>query len=300
MIPKEDLVQIRKRIQKAARPLFIFDGDCDGICAYLILKTLNKESRGTMIRGDPIVTLRYVDFVYDFQPDLIILLDAGNVTQEFIDEVRRPIIWIDHHELQERNNVDYYNPQQHDKENRLATSYWAYQIAQNKLWLAATGIVADWQLPPNTKQIQEEFPGYMDGVTTGPQALFESQAGQMVDIIDFNLKGVNVKPLQVVKTLDKIQHPKEIFEQTTEEGAWIYKRAVKHMDECQALIEAAKQDYDKEDPLLVFRYTENQTSFTRQIANRLVYEYPEKFIIIVRRKNGDMKMSLRCTECKHS
>ena len=296
MIPQEKLEEIRKAIQTAQKPLFLFDDDCDGMCAFLILKTLNDNSLGYGLTGPPIITRQHVSTVEMRNPDVIIILDIGDVGQDFIDEITIPIIWLDHHTLQDRTGIDYCNPRKWDPKNHKATSHWAYQIAEEKLWLAATGIVADWMIPDNAKEIQEKFPGYLDDISSAPAALFNTKFGKLTLIVDFCIKGLDKSPLQIANALNKIEHPDEIFNQSSPAGKFLFKRAEPKFKEYENLLKQARTCYDKESPIFLFRYTEQANSYTRYVSNRMTYEFPDKLIIVARTKADDIKLSLRCTE----
>ena len=45
-------------------------------------------------------------------------------------------------------------------------------------------------------------------------------------------------------------------------------------------------------------YSENKMSLTSDLSNEILYENPNKFIIIAREKSGEMKCSLRSTRYK--
>ena len=45
----------------------------------------------------------------------------------------------------------------------------------------------------------------------------------------------------------------------------------------------------------VIIYSDAKYSFTKEISNELIYNYPNKIIVIAREKSGEMKCSLRNT-----
>ena len=55
-----------------------------------------------------------------------------------------------------------------------------FDIAQKDLWLAMTGCVGDWFLPPFMKEFCEKYPDLLDESFTNPgQALFDSKIGEL-------------------------------------------------------------------------------------------------------------------------
>src|SRR3989338_6317025 len=54
-----------------------------------------------------------------------------------------------------------------------------------------------------------------------------------------------------------------------------------------------KAEQEKTDPLYVFIYTEKYTSFTKDLANELIYKNPDKIVVVGRIKENEVKMSIR-------
>ena len=48
--------------------------------------------------------------------------------------------------------------------------------------------------------------------------------------------------------------------------------------------------------MLVFTYSDDKMSFTGDLANELLYKFPDKIIIVARRKEDDMRMSIRSSK----
>ena len=47
------------------------------------------------------------------------------------------------------------------------------------------------------------------------------------------------------------------------------------------------------DKLFVFTYDDDKMSFTGDIANELLYKFPDKVILVGRKKDDDVRMSIR-------
>src|SRR3989344_37695 len=47
------------------------------------------------------------------------------------------------------------------------------------------------------------------------------------------------------------------------------------------------------DKILVYTYTDKESSYTKEVSNELLYKFPNKIIVVGREKGGELKMSLR-------
>ena len=86
--------------------------------------------------------------------------------------------------------------------------------------------------------------------------------------------------------------PEEIFKEESAPGKFLLKRFNNINDMFEVLLKQAKKSASRS-KLLLFNYTENQWSFTVNLANELSALYPKKMIVIARKKSGEMKCSLR-------
>jgi len=293
-IKKKDLNFIKKKISESIRPLFFFDDDADGLSSFLILYDLVKEGKGIIIKTSPDLSLKYLQQVKEYSPDLVIILDKPDVSQEFIDKVHVPIIWLDHHEPQKRHNVHYFNPRIDDDKDNRPTTYWAHQINPENLWIATVGCVADWFVPEFAKDFKKQYPDILNKLNKNPaELLFNSRFGELCKLFNFILKGKTKDSLTCIKILTRIKDPHEILDKTTPQGKFLYKKYT-----------SAKKEYDQilsevrppKDNLLVFKYSADRTSYTSELSNELLYRYHDKMLIICREKSGEMRCSLRSTK----
>lgn len=297
-ITDTELHEITAAIDAAARPLFLFDDDCDGTTSFVQLYRYKKEGKGVVVKASPIVEEKYVRKVEEYQPDLIVILDKPVVAEGFFDNVSTPIIWIDHHKPQDVRrwpNVRYYNPRIHDDEDNLPISYWSFKLAGGPLWLATVGAVADWHVPDYLKAFAEEYKDLLpDGYSKVEDLLFkkDSKLGKLVKILNFNLKGTAAETMKSVLVLTRIETPYEILNQTTPRGKYLYKKYARLASTYDALLKRAKKAHDGSN-LLLFTYRDDKMSLTSDLSNELLYLFPEQMIIIARKHGGEYKYSLR-------
>ncbi len=293
MLTKEEIEEINQFISNSANPLFLFDNDPDGICAYLILKKHYKKGRGITIKSYPALNNSYLPIVERYNPDLLVVLDKAEIDQEFLDKAPCTTIWLDHHELKKRNKVSYYNPLKHDPKDNRPTTALAYAVAKENLWIAMLGCVFDYYIPEFIEDFMKEYPDLIEKVPKDPgEIIYKSKFGKLVKIFSLNMKGKASLVKDSMKTIEKITSPYEILNQTTSWGKFLYRRAEKLEKEYNNLLEEAKKEVTKE-KFLIFIYTQKKTSFTSDLAGELIYLHPNKIIVIGREKEDSIIMSLR-------
>ncbi|RME31419.1 hypothetical protein D6789_02845 [Candidatus Woesearchaeota archaeon] len=298
-ISEEQLNTIRTALDASARPLFFFDDDCDGTTSFVQLYRYKKDGRGIPVKANPKVGAQYVRKVEENSPDLVIILDKPLVDEEFLDAVKTPIIWLDHHEPVDTSrwkHVRYYNPRVNDDTDNRPTTHWAFAISGGPLWLAVVGSAADWHIPDHLEQFKKEYGDLLPPQYATVQDLLfhpDSGIGKLVKVINFNLKDTVSETMKSVKVLTRIESPYEILKQTTPKGKYLYKKYARLAKKYNALLERAKTAYKRDDPLLIFTYTDDQMSMTSDLSNELLYLFPDKLIMVARNHNGELKYSLR-------
>ncbi len=296
VLRKEQYDEIRQTLDDCKRPLFFFDDDPDGTCAFLLLYRYKREGKGMPVKSSPNLTADFLSKVREYEPDLIIVLDKPMIDQDFLDGAGCPVVWIDHHGHCKREKVRYYNPRDNDPKDITSTTINAFYVVQQPkedMWIGMMGGVGDWQLPPFTKEFCELYPDLLDKDVKRPEdALFASSLGRLIKILSFVIKGKTSEVMKCIKILTRIKSPYEILREETAQGRFIMKRA-KHIEErYDELLKLAMKKLS-DDPLLIFRYTDEKMSFTKEMSNELLYKFPDKIIIVGREKSGDMKTSMR-------
>ncbi len=294
-LSSEQIKQLREHLDSCKKPLFFFDDDQDGLCSFLQLYRYKKEGKGIIVKTTPKLGTVFVSKVHEYQPDKVFILDLAVVEQDFLDEMKVPVIWIDHHGPFERRNVKYFNPRISNREDNHPTSYMCHQIVEQDLWLATTGCVADWYLPNFINDFKMEFPDLIDKPYKTPgDILYNSRLGHLIRIISFILKGKTEDVMKSIKVMTRIESPYEILNQETSQGKFLYKRYEQVNRMYEPLIKDVMNTAEKsKDKLVVFAYKDDKTSFTSDLSNEAIYRFPDKIILVGREKNGEMKCSLR-------
>ena len=295
MITNQQIEDIRKELQECKNPLFFFHDDADGLASFLLLLyRYIKEGHGIIIKTTPKIDQKFIRKVEEYDPDKIFILDIAMVEQEFIDKVKRKIIWIDHHGPFKRyGNIKYFNPRIKDPEDNIPVSFICYQVTKQDLWIAMAGCIGDWYWPDFTDKFKKDYPDLLPKEINKPEdALFETKLGKLIRILEFSLKGKTSEAIKCVKIITRIKSPYEIINQTTSQGGYIAKRANKLEEEYQSLLKKALKTKPK-DSILLFNYLAGKISFTKDISNELIHRFPDKIVIVAREKSDEMKMSIR-------
>ena len=285
------LDEINKYLDNSLNPLIFFDDDADGLASFLLIRKHFDKGKGIPIKNN-VLDDSYLKSVDYYKPDLILVLDKHGISQDFVDKINVPVIWIDHHPIEEVKGVKHFNPY-YFKEKPHPTSYWCYQLVKENLWVAMTGIVADWSL-----ELHEEFcEEYKDlsekKYKDPPDVIFNTKIGLLSKLFTFILHIKNDDVKKCISILTKIDNPYELIDQTTPRGKFVYKKFEKLNKEYERILDDAVKNHIAYKKIFLYTYTIRDTSYTGVLANELIYKFPNKIIIIAREKNDMMKISIR-------
>lgn len=296
MALKKVIEEVRKKIEASRKPLYFYDDDPDGLSSLLIILRKFKKGYGIPVkRNDEGQVSVYINRVDERNPDLVVTLDKPMITQDIIDQIKVPMIIVDHHPVNDVKGVKYLNPRIYDEKDNRPTTYWAYQIAEEPEesdWIAATGIVADHFLPDKDFMKKFRFKELIGDAKNPPEALYENEIGILVKVFSFIQKGRTSEVRRYVNTLAKIKNPYEILKQESSEGNFIWKKYLKVNKEYEALLEKGLKS-DDDGKLLVFRYQTSSSSLTGVVSNEILYRSKTKVIIVARENRDRMLISLR-------
>ncbi len=299
-ISEEDLKKIKKYLDKSERPIFFFDDDPDGLSSFLLFYRYAKKGKGVIVKSSPMLKEEYALKANEYYADTVFVLDKPLTTQEFVNGcVSKNIIILDHHPVIKLKGAHYFNPRIDDDSDNRPTSYWAYRVVKQDLWIAMTGIVGDWYIPPDlTPMFKKLYPDLLPRKYKDPgDLLFESPLGRLSRIFSFSLKGKSQEVMKSIKILTRIQTPYEIMNQETPKGKFIYKRFLKVEKEYEKLLSSAMKSKQGKD-FIVFTYPGKKMSFTGELSNELLHKFPNKINIIGREKSGFVRCSIRSKNLK--
>ncbi len=296
MLSKQQIKEIREHLQLAQNPVFFFDNDNDGLVSFLLLRRSIERGRGVAIRSFPELNISYYRKVVELKPDYIFILDKPVVSEEFLERARRdniPVVWIDHHQVEEpmNNNVNYYNPFFIDCSNE-PVSYMCYKIINKKddIWLAVVGCISDCYIPDFYNEFEKKYPELScKNSRHAFDILYNSDIGKIARILDFSLKDTTTNVIEMMKFMVKVRGPMDIFEENLKT-----KQILARYDEIdskyQVLMKKAREQANNH--LIYFQYG-GSFSLSGNLANQLIYEFPDKIIVVVFIKGDVANISLR-------
>ncbi len=294
MLTKKESTKLRKELETAQNPLFFYDSDGDGLASFLLLYHIQREGTGIRVANNNLLKDLFPRKISELEPDKVFILDIPIFTQELANLAKRPIFWIDHHPPIMLNKVNYYNPRIKTPEAYIPTSRMCWQVSKNPadLWIATIGCLADWHIPDFIDEFIERYPKLIPKKTDLPTMVFKDPISQLVKLFFFIQKGPTKDVRKSINVLKKIKSPEEILEQTTSEGTYLWKRFSQINKQYETLFKEAKKVVTRS-KLILFYYSENQWSFTANLANELMARYQQKTVLIARKKGEEYKCSIR-------
>jgi len=291
MFTKTQIAHIKEHLEKAQNPVFFFDNDADGLCSFLLLQRFIGKGRGVAVKSFPDLTKEYFRRVEEFNADYIFILDKPMVSNEFFEEAHKiniPVVWIDHHKTEAiiPGYVNYYNSDE-------PTTCLCWQVTEKPedLWVAVVGCIADSYLPDFYKEFQERYPDLSVKAKNAFDVFYKSPIGNISKMFSFGLKDRTTNVVNMLRFLMKVKTPYEVLEDTSknhtmhERFEFIYKKHKKFMEKAIDL----EKDSEK---FLFFQYG-GDMSISSDLANELIYLYPDKIIVVVYVSGAKANISAR-------
>ncbi len=287
-----ELNEVKKLLDKSENPFFLFDEDCDGLCSYLLFKRYCKKGNGRVVKDSPKVGKKYALIANKYNPDLIIVLDKPIIEQEFIDNCKAPVIWIDHHPIIEIENMKYFNPKFKNPNERSATTYWSYKCVNRDKWLALIGCVADYYIPDFLEDVRKEYKELFNDFKGEEDLIYNSKLGRIIKIVSFLLKSKVRDVMDIANVLEQVKSPYDIldFEDRCEQ---LKNKFLRINEQYEELLKKALDNMKKEKNLLWFIYPSGKISFSSELAQFLKYSTGMEVILVGRDTGEFVKGSLR-------
>ncbi len=295
MLSQKEITQLKDALEHCKRPIYFFHDDPDGLASFLLFYRKVKEGKGYCVKAFPHITADFARKAEEYGADAVFVLDIAMMDQEFIDAVKVPVYWIDHHAPVQRENVKYFNPRKSEENTPVSVLCWQIvgEERPQDLWIAATGAIGDWHWPKFSKELQEKMHALLPpNVKEVQEALFNSPLGKMVKAFSFNLKGPTSEVNKSIKILTRIDNPDEILKQTTPRGKLIHKKFATINKTYERMLQSILKKPLK-GRLLVHTYSHDELSLTKDLANELLYKLKDKVIVLGRIKSGEVRCSLR-------
>ncbi len=296
MLTTKQISEIKESLENSSNPLFLFDNDVDGLCAFLILRRSIDRGRGIPIKSFPDLKEKYLKKIDELNPDAIFVLDKAEVEPAFlegIEERNLPIIWIDHHEsksseiLKEKTN--YYNP----LPDKIPTTYIAQKIFDRPqdLWLAVIGCIGDSYMPPFAKDFEKMSPELFNSKVSALEAQNTTEIGKMTRMLNFGLMDTTTNVVNLIKYLFTAKNAYDLLEEN-DKTRQFHSRYSQLNEFFRKQIDKAEASLDKESKVVFHSYS-GDTSMSSIISNRLFFKHPGKLIFVAFKKPDKVNISFR-------
>jgi single-stranded DNA-specific DHH superfamily exonuclease len=297
MLTEKENMEIREHLNSAASPLFYFDNDQDGLCSYLLLRRMIGKGAGVPVKTSPL-DMGYFRRIKEFDPDVVFILDQPTVAPEFFEALKEAnvkVIWIDHHEIDLSEVPDwvyYYNPLYSGIGTHEPVTALCYEITprKNDFWLAVIGCIADRFIPSFYSDFLEKYPDLGIDSDDPFEIFYNSTIGRIARMFGVGLKDRTSLVVKMIKFLSEAKTPYDVLEETRENHT-MHKRFSDIDFKFKKLIEKAKFDVDDSN-FLFFKYS-GETSMSADIANKLSYLFPGKYIVVAFVKGVRVNLSMR-------
>jgi len=304
MLTGKQIEEIKEHLEKAQNPIFYYDNDADGLCSFLLLRRYLGRGKGVVVRSFPDLNKDYARKAQQLGSDYVFILDKPVIGKDFVEEISGmglPIVWIDHHETKqgrelekEFDNFTVYNPTLNtgkDKSEEPVT-YLCHKIADRKedLWIALIGCIADHFLPDFADEFAERYREFWNADVKEPfDAYYRAEIGRVIQIFNFSLKDSLTNVVAFQNFLIGAKGPDDVLLEAESGRAFMqkYNEIKKKYD---ALLARAKEN--TEGKLLFFEYG-GETSMSADVSNALSYLYRDKYIVIARKYQGVVSVSMR-------
>lgn len=296
MLDEKTTQSLRAMLVESSHPLFLFHDDPDGATSFMQLLKYRGEGKGVIIKTGPRITADLVRRVSEFNADRVFILDIALVDKEFLEAASVPVVWLDHHGLQESFGSTYINPRAWGQ--TTPPCYMSYQITEKKFpWLAMVGCVGDWHLPPPDlmTSFRARYPSILDRELHLPEDfMFKSKIGTLVQMLSFNLKGKSHDALTAIKIFSRLEGPEELLEEKTSQARFLIRRFRKLKQLYESLkIDAVQTLKRQTDLVRVYTTIKDKFAVSKDLSNELSFLFPKNVVVVAREKSGEMKISIR-------
>ncbi|MFH1325450.1 MAG: DHHA1 domain-containing protein [archaeon] len=286
MLTEKQVSEIREHLERAQNPVFFFDNDADGLCAFLLLQRFIGRGKGVPVRSYPDLSLDYLRKINELNADYIFILDKPEVSREFFEEVHKlniPVVLVDHHEIEKEKIpefVNYYNPVFNNEKGNEPTTFLCYQVSQKTedLWIAVIGSISDGFVPDFYTTFMEENPELAKKSENAFEIRYNSQIGKIIHILSFALKDRTTNVINMLRFLMKARSPYDVL-QESRENKTMHKRFEQIDKKYRALVEKASKMARNDKKILFFKYS-GDLSISSDLSNELMYRFPEKVIVV--------------------
>lgn len=293
MLSKQELEEIRNILERSQNPLFLFDNDTDGLCSFMILKKSMDRGKEFFIKSFPELDPAYLRKAEEFNSDLIVVLDYGMISKEFIEGAREKnleILVIDHHEVPKIEEVSFFT----SFPTKEPTSYICQKIFNQKQteWISLVGCIGDVFIPEFYDNVIDQFPELSSGKKDAMDILFNTELGKIAMMINFGLKDTTTNIMKMIRYIESCTSPQDFLSET-KDNKYLHEKYIRAMTFIRKMAEKAKIHDDK----IILEYS-GETSMSSEISNFVLQQNKNKLIAVIYKKPGTCNVSIRGKKAK--
>lgn len=293
MLSRDQLEKIRDHLERAQNPLFLYDNDADGLCAYLILKREIQRGKGVAVKTFPNLSEQYLSRVDEFNADYVFVLDYPMVSKEFADGLQErniPLVIIDHHETLNSKHLEDKAEIFNTFPTSEPTTYICYKIFERKAsqWIALVGCTSDVFKPDFAESFAEDNSEIYNSDLTPFETLYETEIGKIAMMINYGLKDTTTNVVKLMKYMEKANSPSDVLVEN-KETINLHKKFRKINEYIEKMSKKVKEIDGK---MLLLEYS-GETSLSSEISNYLLSKNKNKFILVSYMGQGNCNVSIR-------
>ncbi|MBI2971347.1 MAG: DHH family phosphoesterase [Candidatus Aenigmarchaeota archaeon] len=296
----DDAARFLSDLKPGDEVVIVFNNDADGICSCILVKSIiqSRTKKKPYIISQPMPTEKnLIRKIQTTLPTKIIFLDLAMDQQEGVIKKLKgicDIMVIDHHMVMKDLNakgIVHYNPRFAGREIYQSTSYCAYRICSriedvsDRLWIAAVGIIGDYNLKDSQDVVAEVRKKYRSLV--GDRELYETPLGRIADMIAASKATRALTCERVAEILENMHNPDEVF--GNEKMVEAYKSVELEM---AALVADAERNAEVHKDLMLYEI-KSAYNLASPFSTRFSDKFQEKFVAVYERINKIVKISAR-------
>lgn len=291
-------IEFLKNIKKNDEIIIVFHNDADGICSAVLLnKYLNSISKDAFVISQPMpMDKNLFRKIQTTLPTKIIFLDlAADQQNNIIKNLSNlaDILVIDHHQISRKMDsarIVHYNPRFKNPKIYQSASYLVYKICsglidmEEYLWIAAIGIVGDYNLEDSEDLVEEIKKKY------SIKDLHDSLFAKIADMISAAKATKSLSCEELFSFIDKIKDPKDFHEIKNSEK--LVESFQKMDNELVEVMLDAEKNSERVDNI-IFYNLKTSYNLRAEVAKKLSERFPGKLVLVYQKGGSKVRISAR-------
>ncbi len=301
MLSTKQILELKDHLETSQNPLFLFDNDVDGLCSAIILQRALGRGKSFAIKSFPGLNETYLRKVDELNSDYVFILDKAEIELDFLKGIKErglTLVVIDHHPInipnEKKELMKIYSTAENGGE---PTTYIVQNIYERKedQWLGMIGCIGDVYKPSFSKEFTKKYPELFNNQLKPFEAMYLTEIGKLTKILNFGLKDTTTNVLKMINLLVRANSPYDLLEENSRTYS-LHQRFQKLNSIYKKQVDKANKNIGKK---LVFLEYSGEVSMSAEISNRLMFENPEKLVIVAFRKVDSASVSLRGPNAKN-